>query len=359
MTDISMPPVFDGHNDTLLHLYFPERGNGRSFFIESEKGHLDLPRARKGGFGGGFFAIFPPAPTQERTMKDSIEITSTGYRVREFPALDPAYAQRITIAVAASLFRLEVESQGQFKVVRTADELAHCLQEGILAAILHFEGAEAIDTGLDALEVFYQAGLRSLGIVWSRSNAFGHGVPFKFPHSPDTGPGLTEAGKELVRACNRLGIMLDLAHINEQGFWDVARLSDAPLVVTHAAVHALCPSTRNLTDQQLEAIKASEGMVGVIFEVSNLRADGAKDENLDTPLDVLIRHIDYLVGHLGIESVGFGSDYDGGIQPPQALRDASQLPNLITALREHGYDDAALRKITHENWLRVLRKAWR
>src|SRR5579883_2545242 len=128
MTDISMPPVFDGHNDTLLHLYFPERGNGRSFFIESEKGHLDLPRARKGGFGGGFFAIFPPAPTQERTMKDSIEITSTGYRVREFPALDPAYAQRITIAVAASLFRLEVESQGQFKVVRTADELAHRLE---------------------------------------------------------------------------------------------------------------------------------------------------------------------------------------------------------------------------------------
>lgn len=357
MIDTNKLPVFDGHNDTLLHLYFPERGAGRSFFIESEKGHLDLPRARKGGFGGGFFAIFPPAPTQEQTMKDSLEISSTGYRIREFPALDPAYAQRITIAIAASLFRLEDESEGQFKVVRTADELAHCLQTGILAAILHFEGAEAIDTGLDALEVFYQAGLRSLGIVWSRPNAFGYGVPFRFPHSPDTGPGLTEAGKELVRACNRLGIMLDLSHLNEQGFWDVARLSDAPLVATHTCVHAICPSTRNLTDKQLDAIKASEGMVGLNFEVSNLRADGHKDAN--TPLDVMVRHIDYLVERVGIDGVGFGSDFDGGITPCQEIHDAAGLPKLLTALREHGYDDGALRKLAHENWLRVLRQTWK
>ncbi len=359
MAEQNTLPIFDGHNDVLLGLHLAERGSGRSFFIESEKGHLDLPRARRGGFAGGFFALYTPAPGPATPLKDRLIVTETGYEVRPAPAIDPAYAQRFTLAMAARLFRLEAESQGQVKVVRTVDELAGCLHNGTLAVVMHMEGAEAIDPEFDALEVFYQAGLRSLGPVWSRPNIFGHGVPFKFPHSPDTGPGLTDAGKALVRACNRLGIMLDLAHINEQGFWDVARLSDAPLVVTHAAVHALCPSTRNLTDQQLEAIKASEGMVGVIFEVSNLRADGAKDENLDTPLDVLIRHIDYLVEHLGIESVGFGSDYDGGIQPPQALRDASQLPNLITALREHGYDDAALRKITHENWLRVLRKAWR
>ncbi|HZO73172.1 MAG TPA: dipeptidase [Ktedonobacteraceae bacterium] len=357
MNDTGIPPIFDGHNDTLLHLYFPERGSGRSFFIESEKGHLDLPRARKGGFGGGFFAIFPPAPAQEQTMKDSLEITGTSYRVRELPALDPAYAQRITIAIAASLFRLEAESQGQLKVVRTADELAHCLHEGILAAILHFEGAEAIDTGLDALEVFYQAGLRSLGIVWSRPNAFGYGVPFRFPHSPDTGPGLTEAGKELVRACNRLGIMLDLSHLNEQGFWDVARLSDAPLVATHTCVHAICPSTRNLTDKQLDAIKASQGMVGLNFEVSNLREDGHNDAN--TPLDVMVRHIDYLVERVGIDGVGFGSDFDGGITPCQEIHDVTGLPKLLAALQAHGYDDVALRKLAHENWLRVLRQTWK
>src|SRR5439155_17471941 len=151
-----------------------------------------------------------------------------------------------------------------------------------LAAIMHIEGAEAIDPDLDSLEVFYQAGLRSLGPVWSRPNAFGEGVPFRFPGSPDTGPGLTPKGRELVRACNRLGILIDLSHLNEQGFWDVARLSAAPLVATHSCAHALCASSRNLTDKQLDAIKESDGMVGLNFAVCFLREDGANDA--DTPI---------------------------------------------------------------------------
>lgn len=350
-------PILDGHNDTLLHLYLPERGGGRSFFTQSNRGHIDLPRAQQGGFAGGFFAIFCPDPTQAQLLKENLIITETGYEVRPFPAIDPTFAQQWTISVTAHLFRLEAESRGQVKVVRTVDELLHCLQEGILAIILHFEGAEAIDPHLDALEVFYQAGLRSLGIVWSRPNAFGHGVPFKFPHSPDTGPGLTSAGRELIRACNRLGILLDLSHINEQGFWDVAHLSEAPLVVTHSAAYTLCRSTRNLTDRQLDAIKASEGIVGLNFEVANLREDACDDPN--TPLAVMVHHIDYLVEHLGIDGVGFGSDFDGGITVAQELADVAGLPKLIAALSKHGYDDAALRKLTHENWIRVLRKTWR
>ncbi len=356
MTGLNSLPILDGHNDTLLHLYLSERGGGRSFFTHSENGHIDLPRARQGGFAGGFFAIFSPDPTQAQPSREDLIITDNGYELPPFPAIDPAFAQQFTIAVAASLFRLEAESEGQIKVVRTIIELVQCLQLGILAIILHFEGAEAIDADLDALEVFYQAGLRSLGIVWSRPNAFGHGVPFKFPHSPDTGPGLTPPGLELVRACNRLGILLDLSHINEQGFWDVARLSTAPLVATHSAAYSLCPSTRNLTDKQLEAIKASEGMVGLLFEPANLREDGNDDPN--TPLDVIVRHIDYLVEHVGIDGVGFGSDFDGGITVPQELGDVSGLPRLVAALREHGYDEPDLHKLTHENWLRVLRLTW-
>lgn len=355
MTATTMLPVFDGHNDTLLHLYLAERGGGRSFFTQSTKGHLDLPRARKGGFAGGFFAIFPLDPTY--AMEDALTITETGYEVRLAPALDPTYAQQFTIAVAARLFRLEAEARGQVKVVRTSAELVRCLRKGILAAILHFEGAEAIDPQLDALDVFYQAGLRSLGIVWSRPNAFGHGVPFKFPYSPDTGPGLTAAGRALVRACNRLGIMLDLSHLNERGFWDVAQLSAAPLVATHSNVHAICPSTRNLTDKQLAAIKESEGMVGLNFEVANLREDGHNDP--DTSLEIMVRHIDYLVDHLGIDHVGFGSDFDGGITLCRELSDVTGLPKLIAALRQRGYDEEALRKITHENWVRVLSRTWK
>jgi len=226
----------------------------------------------------------------------------------------------------------------------------------VLAAILHFEGAEAIDPELNALHVFYQAGLRSLGIVWSRPTAFGHGVPFAFPHSPDTGPGLTDAGKQLVRACNRLGIMIDLSHLNEQGFWDVARLSDAPLVATHSNAHALCASTRNLTDKQLDAIKESDGMVGLNFACGFLREDGANDA--DTPLEVMVRQIAYLAEQVVIDRVGFGSDFDGA-KIPRELGDVVGMPKLIAALRAHGFDDAALRKIAYENWLRVLRKTWK
>jgi len=123
------------------------------------------------------------------------------------------------------------------------------LDSDVLAAILHFEGAEAIDPGLDALEVFYQAGLRSLGPVWSRPNPFGPGVPFADRRSPDAGPGLTDAGRALVRACNRLRIMVDVSHLSEAGFWDVANVTQDPIVATHSNVHELCHVSRNLTDR--------------------------------------------------------------------------------------------------------------
>ncbi len=197
--------------------------------------------------------------------------------------------------------------------------------------------------------------MRSLGIVWSRQNIFAHGVPFG-PGSPDTGPGLTDLGKDLVRACNRMGIMLDLSHLNEKGFWDVAALSDAPLVCSHSNAHALAESTRNLTDKQLDAIKESNGLVGINFHVGFLRPDGKNDP--ETPLTVMADHIDYLIERLGADKVGLGSDFDGATMPKE-LADASKLPNLFAVLRERGYDEATLRKIGFENWVRVLGETWR
>jgi membrane dipeptidase len=265
------------------------------------------------------------------------------------------HAQRGALATVARLFRLEAAAGGAARVVRSAAELRRCLDEGVLAMELHLEGAEPIDPEMDALEVFHRVGLRSLGITWSRPNRFGHGVPFAFPSSPDTGPGLTDLGKELVRACNRLRIALDLSHLNERGFWDVAALSEAPLVATHSNAHALCPATRNLTDAQLDAIKESEGIVGVNFHVGFLRPDGRSDP--DTPLETIADHVDYLVERLGPDKVAFGSDFDGATMPA-ALGDAAGLPRLLDTLRARGYDDATLRGIAHGNWLRVLEQTW-
>ncbi|GAC1565844.1 MAG: dipeptidase [Ktedonobacteraceae bacterium] len=363
MTTHNTLPIIVGHQDTLLHLYLPERQEEgeerRSFFARSDKGHLDLPRAREGGMAGSFFAIFVPAPLQEADAdrRQMVVIqTKGGYEIPYAPAIDSTYARGVTITMMANLFRLEAESAGQVKIVRTMEGLEYCLAHDIHAAIMHMEGAEAIDANLDTLEVFYHVGLRSLGPVWSRPNIFAQGVPFRFPHSPDTGPGLSDAGRELVRACNRLGIMLDLSHLNEQGFWDVAALSDAPLVATHSNVHAICPSTRNLTDRQLDAIKESAGLVGLNFAVYDLREDSQRDP--DTSFEIIVQHIDYLVERLGIDGVALGSDFDG-TTIPNVIGDASGLPKLVDELRAHGYDDVSLRKIACENWLRILRKTWR
>ena len=349
MTKIADLPIFDGHNDTLLSLDGGEGSEPRSFFERSEQGHLDLPRAREGNFAGGLFAIFVKGKQMEEGDAATLEAVTS-------ERLEPGYAQQVTISAMARLLRLEAESEGQVQVVRTADQLSACLDNGVLAAVLHFEGAEAIDPQLDALLVFYEAGLRSLGIVWSRPNAFGYGVRFDFPSSPDTGPGLTPAGKALVHACNELGIVVDVSHLNEQGFWDVARLSDAPLVATHACAHALCPSPRNLTDAQLDAIGETGGLVGVNFHVGFLRADGQKDP--ETPITDIVRHINHIAGRIGVEHVALGSDFDGATMPRE-LGDAAGLPRLITALRAHGYGEADLAKITHQNWLRILRQTWR
>ena len=350
-------PIFDGHNDTLVRLYLSARDESRTFLERSDHGHLDLPRAREGGFVGGFFAIASPLDMSGMMQPESdLAFTVDGYEMRLAEAVDPAFAHHFTLGVLASLLRLEAASQGQVKVVRTANQLDACLETGRLAVVAHVEGAEAIDPGLDTLYVFHAAGLRSVGPVWSRPNAFGHGVPFAYPRSPDTGAGLTDAGKALVGACNALGVMLDLAHLNEQGFWDVARLTHAPLVVTHAGVHAICPSTRNLTDRQLDAIAESEGVVGVIFDVCNLRPDG--DLNADTPLEVIVRHVAYIADRIGVDHVALGSDFDGATMP-QDLPDASHLPRLVAALKAYGFDDAALRKIGNENWRRVLRRTWK
>jgi membrane dipeptidase len=346
-------PIFDGHNDTLLRCYHPGKNENRPFLEEGESGHIDLPRARRGGLAGGLFAIFVPTP--DYNFADNFTQTEKGYAVKPSPAVDPAYAKSFTQEIVASLFAMERASEGQIQVARTSADLTRCIDQGTLAIVLHFEGAETIDEDLSNLSAFYEAGLRSLGLVWSRPNVFAEGVPFAFPGSPDSGAGLTEAGKKLVRACNDLGIMLDLSHLNEKGFWDVAALSTAPLVASHSCAHVLSPSPRNLTDQQLDAIKASDGLVGVNFAVSFTRPDGKNEA--DTPVTEIARHVRYIADRIGGEHVALGSDFDGTTIPNE-MGDVTGLPKLIDALRAQGFDEAALAKIAYRNWLRILDQTW-
>ena len=312
-------------------------------------GHIDGPRARAGGLVGGLCAIFVPSRQGPRPTFDQGRYVSPLAESIEQPA-----ALAAAIAMAGIARRLDGERA--WRLCTSTAAIRQAMDDGVFAAVLHMEGCEPIDTDLYALDLFYAAGLRSLGPVWSRTNVFGHGVPFAYPSSPDTGPGLTEAGVRLVKACNRLGIMIDLSHITEQGFWDVARTSEMPLVATHSNVHAITPVTRNLTDRQLAAIRETGGMVGLNYATSFLRPDG--QENAATPLTDMVRHVDDLVERLGIDGVGLGSDYDGATIPSE-IGDAAGQQALVGALRQAGYGEAELIKLCRDNWLRVLAQTWR
>ena len=346
-----MIPVFDGHNDTVLqHLDDP----ARDFFARHDDGHLDAVRAAEGGLVGGFFAVYTRSPAVGARYQDAIEAAGLS-KPTPLGAIDPTDAVRNTNAAVATILGWAADPEGRFRVARSVAELEAAMADGVMAGVLHFEGAEAIGPDLAALDVYHAAGLRSLGPVWSRPNLFAEGVPFAYPSSPDTGPGLTAHGRALVRRCNELRIMIDLSHISERGFWDVAALSDAPLVATHSNAHAICPSARNLTDEQLAAVRASQGVVGLNFAVAFLAPDGRFDRAM--PLEVMVRHVDHLVDKLGIDGVALGSDFDGaGI--PDAIGDVTGVQRLLEALREAGYDQEALEKIAYRNWLRVLRLTW-
>lgn len=349
-----MVAVFDGHNDFLSRVMDQPQRRSALWREGDGTGHLDMARCKEGGMAGGLFAIYVPSPSDISMEEYNALFNNPPYQIPLPKALDLAPAQAHALQMAGHFHAMAREVDG-FTHCLTATDIETAMAQGDFAAVLHMEGAEAIDEGLDALHLFYAMGLRSLGPVWSRPTIFAEGVPFAYPATGDIGGGLTDAGKRLVKECNKLRIMLDLSHLNEKGFDDIAALSDAPLVATHSNVQAICPSSRNLTDRQLAVIKDSGGMVGLNFAVSFLRPDGTK--NRDMGWDVLLRHLDHLIEKLGEDHVGFGSDFDGALLP-EILPDATALPALIDRLRQHGYDAALIEKLAHRNWINVLRRTW-
>ncbi|SIS54757.1 dipeptidase [Salimicrobium flavidum] len=343
-------PVFDGHNDTLLHL----QDGVTSFYDSLEHTHIDYDRAKAAGFAGGFFAAYTPSPEKDSNKGEFIN--ENGYKFPLPDRITQAEALVFTHKLAAQLFRIETENPDKFRVIRNVKELKDSLDQRKMAGIFHIEGAETIDLSFDALYVLYEAGLRSIGPVWSRTNDFGEGVPFCYPSTPDTGGGLTDKGFELVQHCNSLGIMIDTTHLNEKGFWNVAHATNAPIVATHSNVHAICPMSRNLTDEQIQKIADTGGVIGINFAVSMLRADGKRET--DVSMEEIIAHFRYITDFVGVEHVAFGSDFDGA-KIPDVLHDVSGTKKVMEALEQDGFSEEELEKIAWKNWVRVLENTWK
>ena len=244
---------------------------------------------------------------------------------------------------------------GHVAVARAPGDLDAAREAGVLAAVAHIEGAEAVDPGLHALDVLHAAGLRSLGPVWSRPNAFAHGVPFAFPSSPDTGPGLTPAGRRLVRRCAELGIAVDLSHLNEAGFWDVAaaraRAADRLALGRARAVPGQPQPHRRPARRDRRLRRARRDRLRGRLPPRRRRRGPRHAAGDDRRPRAPRRRPDRRRARRARLGLRRRDD-------PAELGDAAGLPRLLDAIRAVGFSEDEMELIAWGNWRRVLEAAW-
>jgi membrane dipeptidase len=239
---------------------------------------------------------------------------------------------------------------------KTLDEIDAAQQSGQIAFVLAMEGGEPVQDGIESLRVFYELGVRVFGFTWNQRNLLAEGVG-----EERAGGGLTELGREMVNEANRLGVLLDVSHLSIKSFWDMIVASDAPIIASHSNAKALCGHRRNLDDDQIRALAAKGGVIG-INGVAAFITDDPKQASLDKMLD----HLDYIANLAGVEQValgpdfvdylrvGPGSDSEESIDYPAGFENITKMPAVTAALLDRGYDESQVRGILGCNVLRVL-----
>src|SRR2546422_7126092 len=360
---LQQPPVIlDGHIDT------PQRMLDMRTDISARlaDGHVDVPRMKEGGLTAAFFSIWVDA------------------RYRRAGGF-----QRALDLIAA--VRALADTDPQVELVTSADEVRAAAARGHIAALLGVEGGHAIENSLDKLDSLYALGVRYMTLTWNNGNDWAGAST-----DPHRAGGLTAFGKRVVRRMNELGMLVDVSHVSDSTFWDVVATSSRPVIASHSACRALAHHPRNLTDEQLQAIARTGGVVGINFypvflddrfrreyealrqrlrpQTDSIRARyrgrpgasafevdrfvGEHVAGLDVPgIGRLVDHIEHAVRVAGIDHVGLGSDFDGISALPVPMKDAASLPLLVAALTARGYGDSAVRKILGGNFLRVLSAA--
>jgi membrane dipeptidase len=240
---------------------------------------------------------------------------------------------------------------------RTRTEIDAALAQEQIAFILAMEGGEPIQDGIESLRVFYDLGVRVLGLTWNQRNLLAEGVG-----EERAAGGLTELGREMVAEANRLGVILDVSHLSVKSFWDLIEVSSTPVIASHSNAKALCGHRRNLDDEQLQAVVTSGGFIGI-----NGVADFICDDGSQADLERMLDHVDYIVERVGAEHVGLGPDFvdylrvgpgvaerHTDIHYPTGFATIAEMPNVTEGLLRRGYDESTVRGILGENALRVL-----
>ena len=281
---------------------------------------LNIPKMRQGGIDAAFFAV-----DVTRAWKNHLAY-----------ALD-----------AFGWFEAEVESNAtDICVARTADDIRQAKVDGKIAAVLVIENSEALERSLNILRALYTVGVRSIGLTHNPNTWASTGND-----EEDRGGGLTRFGIALVKEMNRLGMLVDVSHISERGFWDVLDISEHPVIASHSNCKMLCRHSRNLSNEQLIALAANGGVVGITFVPGFIAIDGWTKM---PPFAQLLNHFAYAIDIAGIDHVGIGSDFDGG---GDLLKDATEFIKIAEGLSDRGYSDEDIRKVLGENHLRVFQAA--
>ncbi len=309
-------PIIDGHCDT-VHRFISETGN-YDFTRHNKEGHIDLPRLRQGGIKLQIFALYI-----EQDFK-------------------PVGAVRRCLQLIDGYYRTVNRVQADLQTILNLSDLHEVINGSKIAALLSVEGGEALEGDLAVLRVLFRLGVRGLGLTWNQRNQLAVGVGKGLQ-----GDGLTSFGREVVREMNNLGMIVDLAHINEKGFYEAMSLSNVPIIVSHANARALCDHPRNLSDSQLKALGENNGIIGLSYYPSFIHRESPS-------LEKLLDHFVHVAEVAGIEHLGFGSDYDGIEQTIKGLDDVSCLHQLVDGLISRGFTSKEIRQITSENYLRVL-----
>lgn len=312
--------VLDTHCDTLTVLL----DEGRRLAGPGGPGQLDLPRMKAGGIKAQFFAAFIAPEYRNMALKRTLELIDIFYREIKANSKDIAH-------------------------VRSAAELEQAVAAGKIAAILSIEGGEALAGSLGVLRVLYQAGVRSITLTWNGRNELGEGACAAGGGAAGPGAGLTAFGVSVVKEMNELGMLVDISHLSERGFWDVIEISTQPVIASHSNCRALCDHPRNLTDAQIQAIARRGGVIGVNFVPDFL--GGVKPA-----VDDVLAHIEHLIAVGGEDCAGLGSDFDGTAALPAGLNDCSCLPLLTSGMLARGYSEKVIKKVLGGNFLRVIKE---
>jgi membrane dipeptidase len=250
------------------------------------------------------------------------------------------------------------KSDGMITMIRTRADLPDRVRPGQICFLLHFEGGMPLQGSIHQLRNFYRLGLRSMQLTWNFRNELGDGV-----WENRTKGGLTRFGVEVIKEMNRLGMVVDLAHMNREGFFQALDVAEAPLIVSHANACGMLDNPRNLDDEQIKAIARQKGLVGILALPERVANKGAA-------LEDLLKHLDYMVNLVGAEYIALGLDfvkYDGPrtlkdrhhpLHKPELIRDFEEiedLPKLIDGLIRRGYKEKEIALILGGNHLRVLR----